>query len=171
MKTLITILMMVSTMAMGEQSNSNVSAGSSANNLSCGTVHVHCKSTVVYATQKQIEKIKELETQIALLTVENEKLKGMRVHDLAAYKHVIINIDNRVAELRKSDKGNNAFSIVGGASQTGLSASQTALTTYVAKTVYEADFGLRYEHDFSYIRGSIEGTLNGTILLGAGIRF
>jgi len=185
MKTLTMMILAVSTMAMAEQSNSNVSAGASANNLNCGTVHVHCKPTIIYRTKQQEDKVKELEAQVAQFkadivdlqkkllaeSAENEKLKGLRAHDLSVYRNYVVKSHEVFYREKKAEKGNNAFSIVGGASQTGLSATQTGPTSFTAKTFYEPDFGLMYQHDFSYIRGTVEATVNGTVLLGVGIRF
>jgi cell division protein FtsB len=169
-KSLIAIILFVSTAALAGQSNSAVSQGSSANNINCGSLHVNCKPTVVYHTEKQDAEMKELRAQNEALKAENDKLKARVAYELALARKVITYRDNQIRRAEENRPGNNAFSVVGGASQTGLQTSQTP-TSFTAKTVYEPDFGLMYQHDFSYVRGSIEATINGTVLLGLGIRF
>jgi len=145
------------------QTNTNVSQGSSANNLNCGNVHVTCKPTVIYSTKKQQELIKKLQA-------ENAQLKSQLAHDLAVYRHVIIKIDNRIEKIKQENPGKNAISLVGGVSSTGLNVSGTS-TTFTAKTVYQRDFGLMYQRDFGFVRGSAEVTMDGVVLLGIGLRF
>ena len=156
--------------AQADQSNANVSNGSSANNLKCGSAVAtcNCKAPRVVKVVDQA-KIVELEKEIAKLKAEKASLEAQLDNSLF-YIHHQQPEKVEVVRIVQQKARNNSISVIGAASKTGLDVSSTG-NSYESKTAYQGDAGLMYQHDFGRVRGSLGATLNGTGMIGIGYNF
>ena len=65
----------------------------------------------------------------------------------------------------------NSLSLIGGATPTGVNATQVSPTQTNINSYYKPDVGLMFQHDFGDIRGTVEGTVQGNMYLGVGVNF
>ena len=70
----------------------------------------------------------------------------------------------------KEEMDRNSLSLIAVANPTGLTVSEAG-GKHKAKTDYEFDIGLMFQHDFDDIRGTVGVTVQGNLFLGAGVRF
>jgi hypothetical protein len=138
--------------------------GNDNNVNNCNPV-VICKPAVIYATDKQKARIKELEEEVEKLKRENQELRAIfQIEDDFIHNPY-------PAMRRRNEDKNNAISLIGAASQTGMDVTNNGDGSFSAHSVYRPDAGLMYQHDFNNVRGSIGATLNGSALLGVGLKF
>lgn len=151
-KLIILLGILLGTTVLADQTGTTTGSNSPVTQQKCGDVKVECKPRTIYQTWKQQKRIKDLEAEVARLKAELKKYEWDAIEE------------------EEYDYPENAISLFGGPTPTGLKTTKTGGSIKV-ETDYEPDLGLMFQHDFDEIRGSIAVTLQGTAFLGLGVVF
>lgn len=112
----------------------------------------------------KMQRLKELEEEVAQLRKRNEELEAHKVEIREVIKH------HPPILVEGPKPRRNALSLLGVSSRTGLDREDRP-NQVIVRNDAQADLGAMYQRDFNRVRGSAAVTARGTWFLGVGLTF